>query len=238
VGEEPTIRKPRTARVGLIALVCAATFALSPAALSATPQGPGAVAAAAAITVASEAVVYSFCGEFGSEAGYCPDGATPKAGLIQASDGNFYGTTSGGGATSDSEDAGDGGAGTVFKITPMGALTTLYSFCSLKDSSGQCVDGEYPQGVLIQANDGNFYGTTSGGGASDVLENVAGTVFRITPAGALTTLYSFFSELSPGESGFCFNGDAPQGGVIQAGGGNFYGTAESGGLNDGARCSS
>jgi uncharacterized repeat protein (TIGR03803 family) len=121
VGEEPTIRKPGTARVGLIALVCAATFALSPAALSATPQGPGAVAAAAAITVASEAVVYSFCGEFGSEAGYCPDGATPRAGLIQASDGNFYGTTSSGGANA---------YGMVFKITPSGALTTLHSFCS------------------------------------------------------------------------------------------------------------
>jgi uncharacterized repeat protein (TIGR03803 family) len=181
-------------------------------------------------------IVYSFCSQTRTTsygAPICLDGAGLESGLIQASDGNFYGTTSGGGATSDSEDAGDGGAGTVFKITPTGALTTLYSFCSLKDSSGQCVDGEYPQGVLIQANDGNFYGTTSGGGASDVLENVAGTVFRITPAGALTTLYSFCSELSPGESGFCFNGDAPQGGVIQAGGGNFYGTAESGGLNDG-----
>ena len=181
-------------------------------------------------------VVYSFCSQARTTsygAPICLDGAGLDSGLIQGSDGNFYGTTSGGGATSDNEDAGDGGAGTVFKMTPTGALTTLYSFCSLKDSSGQCVDGEYPLGALIQASDGNFYGTTSGGGASDVLESVAGTVFRITPAGVLTTLYSFCSELSPGESGFCFNGDAPQGSLIQASDGNFYGTTASGGLNDG-----
>ena len=62
--------------------------------------------------------------------------------------------------------------GTVFKITPGGTLTTLYSFCS---QSG-CTDGYYSLAGLIQATDGNFYGTTSGGGA-----NGDGTVFKITP---------------------------------------------------------
>jgi uncharacterized repeat protein (TIGR03803 family) len=77
-----------------------------------------------------------------------PDGANPYAGLVQASDGNFYGTTGYGGAN---------GEGTVFKITPAGTLTTLHSF----DGS----DGANPYAALVQASDGNFYGTTSSGGA-------------------------------------------------------------------------
>ena len=68
----------------------------------------------------------------------------PTAGLIQATDGNLYGTTQGGGAH---------GLGTIFKITPSGTLTTLYSFCS---QSG-CTDGEYPSGTLVQDTNGNLY---------------------------------------------------------------------------------
>src|ERR1035437_8373079 len=109
------------------------------------------------------------------------DGAGP-GGLIQASDGNFYGTTWVGGAN---------GYGTVFKITPAGALTTLHSF--------DVTDGSYPFG-LIQATDGNFYGTTDHGGAYSNCNLGCGTVFKITPAGTLTTLYSFDSTdgASPG----------------------------------------
>lgn len=106
----------------------------------------------------------------------CADGQLPQAGLTQASDGNFYGTTSGGGAA---------GVGTVFRITLRGVLTTLYSFCSLSN----CADGSSPYAPLVQASDGNFYGTTSGGGTAGV-----GTVFRITPAGSLTTLHIFCAQ--------------------------------------------
>ena len=74
------------------------------------------------------------------------DGANPYAGLIQATDGNFYGTTGGGGAN---------GYGTVFKMDASGNLTTLHSFTGS--------DGAYPYAGLIQATDGNFYGTTSQG---------------------------------------------------------------------------
>ena len=98
-------------------------------------------------------------------------GAAPSA-LVQGTDGNFYGTTQSG-AT--------GGDGTVFKITAGGTLTTLNSFCT----QGICASDEAPNG-LIQASDGNFYGTTQGGGAIQ-----EGTVFKVTPGGALTTLYSF-----------------------------------------------
>jgi uncharacterized repeat protein (TIGR03803 family) len=69
------------------------------------------------------------------------DGMDPLAGLIQATDGNLYGTTSDGGA---------GASGTVFKITTGGTLTTIYNFCA---QSG-CTDGAAPQGALVQAADG------------------------------------------------------------------------------------
>jgi uncharacterized repeat protein (TIGR03803 family) len=111
--------------------------------------------------------------------------------LVQDRDGNLYGTTSYPGANTE--------GGTVFEITPVHALTTLHSFCSQFDSANQryCLDGAGPEfASLIQASDGNFYGTTSGhgqlyfGGA-----NGYGTVFRITPSGRLTTLYSSFCSL-------------------------------------------
>ncbi len=147
--------------------------------------------------------LYSFCSQTG-----CTDGANPRAGLVQAG-GNFYGTTSLGGAN---------GEGTVFKITPGGTLTTLYSFCS---QSG-CTDGARPYAGLIQASNGNFYGTTAGGGVTDFCGG-CGTLFEITPAGQLTTLYSFCSQ-----SG-CADGLAPFAGLIQASDGNLYGTTEDGG---------
>ena len=102
--------------------------------------------------------LYSFCSQSG-----CPDGAGPYAGLVQATNGGLYGTTYNGGSNS---------AGTIFKITPGGTLTTLYSFCSQTN----CTDGTGPQAGLVQAANGDLYGTTANGGA-----NSAGTIFKITP---------------------------------------------------------
>jgi uncharacterized repeat protein (TIGR03803 family) len=127
------------------------------------------------------------------------DGDGPKAALIQAADGNLYGTTFWGGATS--------GYGTVFTITPSGTLTTLYSFSQF--------DGMEPTAALVQATDGNFYGTTSGGGA----DFGSGTLFKITPSGTLTTLYSFYCEIAG-----CPDGTTPSAGLVQGTDGNFYGT--------------
>lgn len=135
------------------------------------------------------------------------DGALPQAGLIQATDGNFYGTTSGGGAN---------GGGTIFKISSRGAFTSLYSFCS----QANCTDGEAPYAALVQGMDGNFYGTTLNGGV--VISN-AGTVFKITPGGRLTTLYAFCPASS------CPDGESPEAGLIQATDGNFYGVTYTGG---------
>jgi uncharacterized repeat protein (TIGR03803 family) len=140
------------------------------------------------------------------------DGATPQAVLVQATNGDFYGTTDGGGANN---------AGTVFKITPSGTLTTLHSFCG---QSG-CPDGEGPSG-LVQATNGDLYGVTNYAGA-----NSGGTVFKITPAGRLTTVYSFCSQ-----SG-CTDGNLPDADLIQATNGDFYGTTFAGGTNNNADCS-
>jgi uncharacterized repeat protein (TIGR03803 family) len=100
------------------------------------------------------------------------DGAQPYAGLLQGSDGSFYGTTYAGGTTNYSAQLGTYGYGTVFKISTNGALTSLYSF-----TGGN--DGAQPYAGLVQGSDGDFYGTTSGGGLGG-----GGTVFRLTVASA------------------------------------------------------
>jgi uncharacterized repeat protein (TIGR03803 family) len=158
-------------------------------------------------------VLYSFCNEAN-----CPDGAYPEAKLVEGIDGNFYGTTFWAGANAN-ESLYDDGGGTVFKITPDGKLTTLYSFCAQPD----CTDGDSSTGGLVQATDGNFYGTTTAGGASGACTGGCGAIFRITPSGTLTTLYSFCSQTD------CIDGSYPFSGVIEANDGNFYGTTVNGG---------
>jgi len=156
------------------------------------------------ITPAGKLKLYSFCAQPS-----CADGGYPVAGLALAIDGNFYGTTSGGGA--------NGNYGTVFKITPRGTLTTLYSFCAQPN----CTDGSGSTAALVQGTDNNFYGTTNTGGT-----NNRGTVFKITAGGTLTTLYSFCAQPS------CTDGSDPWAGLIQATDGNFYGTTVNGGTYD------
>jgi uncharacterized repeat protein (TIGR03803 family) len=117
----------------------------------------------------------------------------------------LYGTTDGGGAH---------GGGTIFKITTAGTLTTLYSFCT---ESG-CADGENPEAGLVLATDGNLYGVTFAGGLYNY-----GSVFKISPDGGLTTLYSFCPQ-----SG-CTDGQNPIGGLMQYTNGDLYGTTYAGG---------
>lgn len=135
------------------------------------------------------------------------DGLNPEGGLVQAANGNFYGTT---------YDGGSGPYGTVFEMTSAGTLTTLYTFCART----RCADGRYPAAALVQDTNGNFYGTTSSGGNQTRL---AGTVFKITPAGKLTTLHPFCVLTN------CNDGAFPYGGLVQATDGKFYGTTYDGG---------
>ncbi len=155
------------------------------------------------ITSSGFGLLYSFSGGIDSGSS-THDGSQPYAALVQGADGNFYGTTANGGTTVDSYGV---GCGTVFKVATNGTLTTLYAFTG----SG---DGMHPVTPLVLGPDGIFYGTTSGGGT-----NEGGTIFRITPAGALTTLFS---------AGGSSLGGSPNG-LIKGTDGNLYGTTGSGG---------
>jgi uncharacterized repeat protein (TIGR03803 family) len=135
------------------------------------------------------------------------DGCNPQAGLVLATNGSIYGTTT---------DCGANGYGTVFRITPSGKFTSLHSF--------KATDGAFPSGHLIQATDGNFYGTTYGGGtySSQFPPYGYGTIFKITPAGTLTTLYNF-ADTNDGAYAY--------GGLVQGTNGLLYGTTWNGGSN-------
>jgi uncharacterized repeat protein (TIGR03803 family) len=144
--------------------------------------------------------------------------------VIQAADGNFYGTTTANGANTNSAScqAESGGCGTIFRITPSGKLTTLYNFCSQPN----CTDGASPVTRLVQGTDGNIYGTTPAGGANSSCTFFGlfgcGTLFEITPWGKLTTLYSFEAQRLAERPNALF----------QATDGTFYATTYLGGSLD------
>lgn len=152
------------------------------------------------------------------------DGIGP-VGLVLGTDGNFYGVTSTGGTNSCIETpGGTNNCGTVFKITPTGIETILYSF------GANATDGEEPNGLIL-ANDGNLYGTTSLGGtnACGVVPgeiNNCGTLFRLTLDGTETVLFSFGGDALNGSSP---HGIAPQGVLLQGSDGNLYGVTSGGG---------
>jgi len=136
---------------------------------------------------------YSFsCGD---------DGDAPIGPLVQASDGNFYGTTRGGGKDQ---------LGTIFRVTSDWTFITLYSFKKIAH------DGLNPAGGLTQGTDGNLYGTTAGGGTAS-----SGTIFQISLNGIYKQLYSFPSNHP------AFPAAAP----IQDTNGTFYGPTVAGGTN-------
>jgi uncharacterized repeat protein (TIGR03803 family) len=148
---------------------------------------------------------YTSTGTLTTWANFNPtNGKGPTAGLIQATDGNFYGTTQYGGS----------GSGSILKMTPDGSLSDLGDF------SADPSLGYNPLGPIVQGADGNFYGTTSGGGVS-----YGGTVFKFTSTGTLTTFYAFPTFSST-------EGAYPSAGVILGSDGNFYGTTKSGGVDN------
>jgi uncharacterized repeat protein (TIGR03803 family) len=144
----------------------------------------------------TETNIYSFGGQ--------PDGGQPRAGLVQANDGNFYGTTYSGGTN---------GSGTVFRLTPGGGYTNLYPFGS------QPFDGAYPSAGLIQGSDGYLYGTTVKGGTGN-----CGTVFRISLSGSYSNLYSFQGPTN--------DGYGPGVGLTRGNDGNLYGVTMGGGAGN------
>ena len=148
--------------------------------------------------------VYNFC----SLTNLCLDGKTPQVPLIRGSDGNFYGTTTGGGSNDE---------GTVFQITSEGTLTTIYQI------PNSLAVGQINQVPLYQGSDSNFYGMSDIGGAGG-----HGLVFRLTSQGTFTAIYNFCTN----GVGQCADGNQPLASLIEVGG-NLYGTTRQGGANGG-----
>jgi uncharacterized repeat protein (TIGR03803 family) len=137
------------------------------------------------------------------------EGRNPTAGLIRGTDGNYWGTTLRGGSAD---------TGTVFKISPTGAFTQMHSFVFELFTENTMV---YPYAGLIQAQDGNFYGTTYG-----YTGVFGGTVFRMTPAGTVTRLHVFSGSIGVGGT---VEGPKIYAGLVEGSDGQMYGGACCGG---------
>lgn len=160
-------------------------------------------------TAGKETVLYNF--QYGPK-----DGAGPNGTMVIDSAGNLYGTTEGGGNLVSGCLNGEG-CGTVFEYTTTGKEKVLYTFCP--DAAANCPDGAGPSGVLVRDASGNLYGTTAGGGA-----HLGGTVFKVTPNGKETVLYSFCANAD------CTDGEGPMGGLaLDATTKILYGTTVAGG---------
>jgi uncharacterized repeat protein (TIGR03803 family) len=130
------------------------------------------------------------------------DGSEPFGAPIEGPDGSFYGTTTGGGSN---------GYGAVFKVTSVGQFTLLHSF--------GYSDGVGPFAPLLQASDGKLYGTTYDGGPY-----VAGTIYEITRTGTFSVIHAFYPHI--------LDGATPLSGLVQASDGNLYGTTSEGGTGN------
>src|SRR5579871_1317023 len=154
-----------------------------------------AILAATALSAQTYSVLYNFCSQPG-----CTDGAYPDGTLLQAADGYLYGTTAEGANIS---------AGTLYKLSLTGDLTTIYDLCT---SAGDCPQSVRPEAPLIQGTYGNLYGTTFGVAEQS---GFAGAAFVVS-GGKVITLHSFCSRQG------CLDGENPAG-LIQSIGGDLYG---------------
>ena len=145
-------------------------------------------------TAGNETPLYTFSGT--------PDGSNPVGGVVADADGNLYGTTKYGGAN---------GYGTVYEVMPSGAEKILKSF-----TGG--ADGSIPNAGLVLDHDGNLYGTTFSGGSSGL-----GTVFKLSTAGAFSTLYTFPDTA---------HGSHPNAALALDHSGNIVGTTQYGGVSN------
>jgi uncharacterized repeat protein (TIGR03803 family) len=145
----------------------------------------------------TEIVLHSFASQ--------PDGANPESGLVRDSAGNLYGTTFVGG---------ENNFGTVYKLSPNGEETVLYSFTGKPD-------GAYPTGSLYIDAGGDLYGTTDGGGTSTFCNQGCGTIFKLSADGKELILHSFSGKA---------DGLSPFAGLTRDKAGDFYGTTSGGGI--------
>lgn len=152
----------------------------------------------------TETLVYSFTGG--------TDGAYPYGGVVRDAAGNLYGTTAGGGVSTNCS----GGCGTVFKVDPSGKETVLYSFTGTPD-------GYNVQAGLVRDTAGNLYGTTVNGGTSTNCSGGCGLVFKVSSSGHETVLYGFTGNP---------DGGVPIASLVRDATGNLYGTTYYGGTNN------
>jgi uncharacterized repeat protein (TIGR03803 family) len=152
------------------------------------------------LAVCAQAQTTNFIGEFDGTNGWEPYGS-----VTQATDGNFYGTATGG----------VNGGGNIFRMTPSGEISNLYTFCS---SNSSCPDGGFPQTAPILGTDGNMYGVTYVGGSGS-----SGVFYRLTTGGEYTILYNFCANFP------CDNEGLDPVSIILASDGNFYGITNYGG---------
>lgn len=151
--------------------------------------------------------LYSFCSKTN-----CTDGYLPTAGLVHYTNGNLYGTTSGGG---------NNGVGTIFQYTPgtngsVGRLVTVHSF--------ENTEGTFPYAGLVQTTKGTFYGTTWSGGLYKGQPNGQGTIFEFNPSNSILTIAYVFGGNLAAYGGNPFD-------TLVEYNGNFYGTTSVGGAN-------
>jgi uncharacterized repeat protein (TIGR03803 family) len=155
------------------------------------------------LAVCAQAQTVTYLAHFNGTNGNGPSGP-----VVQASDGNFYGTTVHGGVNAQ---------GNVFRMTPSGKITSIYSFCS----KANCADGQFPTTGPVLGTDRNLYGVTYEGGDG----SSSGTIYKMTLSGKITTIYTFKCSGST-----CANGELPTG-ISLGSDGNFYGTTTFGGAN-------
>jgi uncharacterized repeat protein (TIGR03803 family) len=159
------------------------------------------VAITFSLAVCAQAQTLTYLAQFNGT-----NGTNPYGSLVQATDGNFYGATRSGTFPYDG----------IFRVTPSGQISSVYTFCSLP----KCADGEYTTAPIL-GSDGNLYGVSSGGSNY----TWSGALYRLTLEGQLTTLYTFCPQAN------CVGGEIPNG-IIQGSDGNFYGTTSEGGTHD------
>ncbi len=159
-------------------------------------------------TTGQETVLYGFTG--GADGGY------PWAPVLLDASGNLYGTTQYGGDLNCNPGMYYAGCGVVFKVDASGHETVLHTFTG-------AADGAFPVSGLIQDSEGNLYGTTTQGGRLKDCSLGCGVIFRVSPAGKETVLYTFVDGA---------DGVSPRSGLIRDGSGNLYGTTEFGGTPD------
>ncbi len=152
------------------------------------------IAAFVVLCGAARANTYSVAAQFTQ-----PYGNGPSGGVIQTSNGTLYGTTVNGGSN---------GYGVVYSVNAQGVESVLHNFTG--------PDGQFPHSGLVLASDGNLYGTTGSGGTGFPNGADQGTIFKITPTGTFTSLYSFTGGT---------DGGSPQTSMIQGIDGELYGVS-------------